>query len=46
MLTLTLTLLTGCVANNKRIINNCRQTVVTYGDAIECMIKLDELQRI
>ena len=22
----------------------CRQTVITYGDAVECMIRLDEAQ--
>lgn len=25
-------------------IEPCRQSVVTYGDAVECMIKLDEMQ--
>ena len=25
---------------------NCRKSVVTYGDAIECMIKLDEAQNL
>lgn len=28
-----------------RIKNDCRKHVVTYGDAIECMIQLDEAQQ-
>lgn len=35
----------GIEKNNIRIINNCRHMVNTYGDAIECMIQLDEAQR-
>ena len=31
-------------ADNPKIINTCRQAVITYGDAVECMIMLDEAQ--
>ena len=37
-------LLTGCGVTDNKVINNCRQSVTTYGDAIECMIQLDNLQ--
>ena len=41
-------ILNSCAAQQKTnkapIIIPCRQTVVTYGDAIECMIRLDEAQ--
>lgn len=39
-------LLTGCAANNPLPPHeNCRKFVVTYGDVVECMIKLDERQK-
>ena len=37
-------LLANCT-NTKMIRNDCRQTVVTYGDAVECMIALDNQLR-
>lgn len=46
-LLLMLLLLGGCVENNTLQPlgrENCRQYVVTYGDVVECMIKLDERQ--
>lgn len=27
-----------------KIINSCRYKVVTYGDALECLVELDEAQ--
>lgn len=38
-------LLTGCATKNSdKPREMCRYTAVTYGDFIECTIKLDELQ--
>ena len=31
-------------ADSPKIINTCRHAVITYGDAVECMIMLDEAQ--
>lgn len=46
ILLLILPLLTGCAANNPLPPHeNCRKFVVTYGDVVECMIKLDERQK-
>ncbi len=43
-----LLILSSCAAQQKTnktpIIIPCRQTVITYGDAVECMIRLDEAQ--
>lgn len=38
---------TGCAVQNKGGAHweYCRKYVVTYGDGLECMIKLDELQK-
>lgn len=45
ILLLNIILLTGCAANSPVLPReNCRRHVVTYGDAVECMIKLDERQ--
>lgn len=43
---LMLPLLTGCVAtaNYGTPRENCRRNVITYGDVVECMIRLDEAQ--
>ena len=45
---LTILMLSSCAESKEfaqeKIRVNCRQSVVTYGDAIECMIKLDEVQ--
>jgi hypothetical protein len=41
MLTFLLLSLTGCVTTDSLPYNNCREMVVTYGDAVECMIQLD-----
>ena len=40
-----LLLMSGCVTKSERIINNCIDTAVTYGDYVECAIQLDEAQR-
>lgn len=39
-------LLTGCAAtaNYDTPRETCRRNVVTYGDVVECMIRLDEAQ--
>lgn len=39
-------LLTGCAATEKTNTprETCRRNVVTYGDVVECMIRLDEAQ--
>ncbi len=43
---LMLPLLTGCAAtaNYDTPRETCRSNVVTYGDVVECMIRLDEAQ--
>lgn len=36
----------GCsTQNSERIKENCLTNVVTYGDAVECAIKLNEVQK-
>jgi hypothetical protein len=38
-------LLTSCTTTtNKSIKENCLRTVQTYGEVVECAIKLDKLQ--
>lgn len=46
ILWLMLPLLTGCAAtaNYDTPRETCRRNVVTYGDVVECMIRLDEAQ--
>lgn len=46
ILWLMLPLLTGCAATEKTNTprETCRSNVVTYGDVVECMIRLDEAQ--
>ena len=39
-------LIVGCSTQSEvRIKDNCIQTAVTYGDFVECAIKLNELQK-
>ena len=38
---LLVTMLLSCCTTNKNYIN-CRQSIKTYGDAVECVIILDE----
>lgn len=41
-----LTTLCACsTASNERIKESCVKSVVTYGDAIECMVRLNEVQQ-
>ena len=41
ILLLALTFLSSCTTNTDYI--NCRQNIVTYGDALDCVIILDEV---
>ena len=39
-----LVMLLSCCSSSTKIKEECIKTVVTYGDAVECMIKLNNLQ--
>lgn len=36
--------ITACANSSSKIKETCRQSVITYQDAIECMIRLDNKQ--
>ena len=37
-------MLLSCSTSNKGIKETCIKSVITYGDAIECLVKLNEVQ--
>lgn len=45
VITVVFFLLSGCSASNTRIKENCLKSVVTWGDVLDCAIKLEELQK-
>ena len=45
ILTFLMIFLTACTQTKDTPYSNCRNLIKTYGDAIECVIELDNLQR-